>query len=363
MENFPLAKIAKCFEEFGVLKNKSRQEFGAQMIGGMINQRSVQYSEIAQGIDSDVKIESTIRRIEDWFRKVEFDYEALIVLLVCFIPGNFKKWTISIDRTEWDFGRLQINVLCAIVQIGKIGVPIYFEMLDNNSGNSNWEQRIDLLKTIVKKIGKQRLEMVVMDREFIGQRWLSWLKKEKIGFCVRVPKHHKLILQSLEERPAEELIKKRKICRLRNVLVDGVVVNAWVERLPNGDLLYLIGTVEPNKLPRVYRRRWSIEVFFQAIKNRGFNLEESHITTSERMRKLFALVCLSYSVCWASTWAYKREKGDLKKKNHGYPQYSDFRFGLNQVRNYLRTKANRFVERVLELIHDHFHLRFEKIIG
>ena len=363
MENFPLAKIAKCFKEFAVLKNKSRQEFGAQMIGGMIKQRSVQYSEIAQGIDSEAKVESTERRIEDWFCKVKLDYEALMVLLTCFIPGNFKKWTLSIDRTEWDFGRLQINILCAIVQIGKIGVPLYFEMLDNNSGNSNWEQRIDLLKTIVKEIGKYHLEMVVMDREFIGQRWLSWLKKEKIGFCVRVPKNHKLILQSLEERTAEQLVQKRRTCRLKNVVVDGVVVNAWVERLANGDFLYLIGTVEPQKLPRVYRRRWSIEVFFQAIKNRGFNLEESHIKTFERMRKLFALVCIAYAICWASTWAYKREKGDLKKKNHGYPQYSDFRFGLNQVRNYLKTKANRFVEQVLELINDHLHLRFDKIIG
>ena len=63
MENFPLAKIAKCFDEFKILKNKSRQEFGAQIVGGMIAQRSVQYSEIAHGIESQAKVESIERRI------------------------------------------------------------------------------------------------------------------------------------------------------------------------------------------------------------------------------------------------------------------------------------------------------------
>lgn len=358
MEQIPLAKLAENFRELGVLSHKSRQEFATQIISGMIRQRSVQYAEIAQGIDSPVKVESIERRIEDFFCKVEFDYEALMVLLVCFVPGNFKKWTLSIDRTEWDFGRLQINILCVIVQIGRIGVPLYFEMLDNNSGNSNWEQRIDLLKKIVGKIGKERLSCIVMDREFIGHRWLRWLKKQGIDFCVRVPKNHQLILQNLQRCKAQALVARHRTCRLKNVLVDGVVVNAWIERLDNGDLLYLIGPLEVQKLARFYRRRWSIEVFFQALKKRGFDLEASCIRSLERMKKLFALVCVAFSLCWASAWTYRRKNGAFKTKNHGYPQYSDFRFGLNQVRNYLKTKTNEFVEHTLDLIAAHFLVYF-----
>lgn len=362
MEQVPFTKLVERIREFEVLKHKNRQEFTAKIVGGMIKQRSVQYSEIAQGIESTTKVESIERRIEDFFCKVELDYEALMVLLVCFIPGNFKKWTLSIDRTEWDFGRLQINILCVIVQIGRMGVPLYFEMLDNKSGNSNWEQRIDLLKKIVRKIGTDKLKSIVMDREFIGHRWLSWLKHRQIDFCVRVPKSHKLLLQNQRECKAEELTQKHKICRLKKVLVDGVVVNAWVERLEKGDFLYLIGTFSAAQLPRVYRRRWSIEVFFQALKKRGFDLESSCIRSLKRMRKLFALVCLAYSLCWASAWTYRREHGAFKTKNHGYPQYSDFRFGLNQVRNYLKTKANKYVIQTLELIQANFKTHF-KIVG
>ena len=75
-----------------------------------------------------------------------------------------------------------------------MAVPVYFEMLDNNSGNSNADQRIALFQSLVAVVGKQRIQMLVMDREFIGQKWLSWLKSERTPFCVRVPKHHSILL-------------------------------------------------------------------------------------------------------------------------------------------------------------------------
>ena len=40
---------------------------------------------------------------------------------------------------------------CIVVSIGEMAIPIYFEMLDNNSGNSNWKDRIKILESL--KIG------------------------------------------------------------------------------------------------------------------------------------------------------------------------------------------------------------------
>ena len=361
-KSVPFAKLVESLRTHGVLKHKKRQEFTARIIEGMLSQRSVQYHEIAQGIDLDIAVSSIERRVEDYMFKVEFDYEALLVVLVCFVPGKLQRWTLSMDRTEWDFGKLQVNILCVIVQVGRIGVPLYFEMLDSKSGNSGWQDRIKLFKRLIGKIGVDRLEAIVMDREFIGHRWLKWLKSKGIGFCVRVPKSHYLTLSNLEKRRAADLVSaSRKTCRLKNVLVDGVVLNAWVERLSDGDLLYLVGTFTPQHLPRLYRRRWSIEVFFQALKKRGLRLESSCIRTHERMRKLFALVCLAYCCCWASAWANRSKNGPRRKKKHGYPQYSDFRFGLIQVRNYLKTKSNEFVEAVLRQLETNYHLHFKTV--
>ncbi|MEZ4687243.1 MAG: transposase [Bacteroidia bacterium] len=141
--------------------------------------------------------------------KVTFDYQQLLKLLLAFIPAQ-KKLTLSIDRTEWDRGKHQYNILCVIASIGKMGVPLYFELLDNNSGNSNHEDRIQLLKALFQQVGKDRIERLVMDREFIGQKWLSWLKKADIPFCVRVPKATKSPLPMVHATQPKKYLNKPK---------------------------------------------------------------------------------------------------------------------------------------------------------
>ena len=75
----------------------------------MIKYRSVVFSELADKIDKPIKVSSIERRIQDFFEKVKFDYEALILLLLSFVPHD--KLVLSIDRTEWGFGKTQINII------------------------------------------------------------------------------------------------------------------------------------------------------------------------------------------------------------------------------------------------------------
>ncbi|KOR27114.1 transposase, partial [Achromatium sp. WMS1] len=41
-----------------------------------------------------------------------------------------------------------------------------------------------------------------------------------------------------------------------------------------------------------YRKRWSIETLFSALKICGFNLEDTHLTQPGRISKLFAIVTI-----------------------------------------------------------------------
>lgn len=188
MDRNPLSKLTKATRTFKIVKHLKRQMFLTELVEALIKGRSVIFSELADKMQREAMPASTERRIQDFFQKVNFDYLALLRLLLCFVPHQ--KMVLSIDRTEWDHGAQQYNILCLIASIGKMGVPLYFELLDNNSGNSSSEDRINLFEQVIKVIGKERIEVVVMDREFIGQPWLSYLKKQAIDFCVRVPKHH-----------------------------------------------------------------------------------------------------------------------------------------------------------------------------
>ncbi len=344
-EQSPQAANYALIRSLGVVKHKNRQEFLDLMIGGMIKSRSVQFGEIAHCIEKPIKLESIERLIQDFFLKTDFDYRSLMAYFLCFVHHD--KLKLSIDRTEWDFGKTQVNILCIIVSIGKMGVPLYFEMLDNKSGNSNYNDRIALFKEVIQVVGKERIEFVMMDREFIGQNWLSWLKTNKIDFCVRVPKSHKISLLGGETLRAEAVLKEHGSTYLTDVIVDSVVVNCSISIDKNGDLLYLIGTLEPKQLRSVYKKRWTIEVFFQALKGRGFNMELSRLRCLKKYRKLFAIACMAYTLCWAA--GIEDAKTDpVKPKNHGYPQFSVFRRGLNLFRKYFKNKIFDPILRIFE---------------
>jgi hypothetical protein len=81
-------------------------------------------------------------------------------------------------------------------------------------------------------------------------------------------------------------------------------------------------------------------VFFQALKKRGFNLEESFLRSLEKYRKLFALVSIAYTICWA-TEIQDEKKNPVRAKKHKYPQYSIFRRGFNLMRKFYRDQESR----------------------
>ncbi len=346
MEQSPGTNIYKLIRKLGIVKHKKRQEFICSLIEGIIKSRSVIFSEIADKIDSDAKTESIERRIQDFFQKVKFDYKQLGVFLLSFVHHD--KVLLSIDRTEWDFGQTQINILCIAVSIGKMAIPVYFEMLDNKSGNSNSQDRIDIFKDIVEIIGKKRIKLIVMDREFIGNKWLAWLKSNEISFCVRVPKNHKILFLDGCRVSAEELLEDSEIFCATNVVVDNVSVNISLSYGNDGELLFLIGNIPINQIKEIYKRRWSIEVFFQALKTRGFNLEKSCLRCIEKYKKLFAIVSMAYTICWA-TGIQDGKVNPVKPKTHGYPQYSVSRRGLNLMRLFYKNKILEPIMQAIEL--------------
>lgn len=359
MDKNPLDKIYEMIRRAKIVPHKKRQEFLCELLGGVIKSRSVVFSEIANSIDKPIKISSIERRIQDFFAKVRFDYTQLATFLVSFLPQ--RRLVLSIDRTEWDFGQTQINILCVVASIGKLAVPLYFEMLDNNSGNSSARDRIKLFKSLVQTVNKERIEMLVMDREFIGHYWLKWLKTEEIPFCVRVPKHHSIWSVDGQRLWAEAIISQyNRPYYQTDVIVDGVSVNLLVGRAKDGELLYLIGTTLPQTLPSWYKRRWSIEVFFQALKQRGFDLESSSLRCLMRYRKLFAVVSMAYTLCWA-TGIEAGKTNPVKPKRHGYPQYSVFRRGLNLMRQFYKQQIYEPVQFAVEAAWINFRLLYKTV--
>lgn len=354
MKQYCSAEVTSILDKLPIVRNLARKKFIVLFVLAMIKTRSVQFCEVAQNLNDKVKATSNETRIQDFFREVELNYEQVALLLAVFLPRKGKV-TLCIDRTEWDFGKCQVNILMIVVRCRQITVPLYWEMLDNNSGNSNTDDRIKLLKKCIALLGS-RISLFLGDREFIGHKWLKYLKDQGVRFCVRVPKHHKVARQSgLDDHVStvEGLLGGRESLRLSGCMVDGIWGNLYVKRLKD-DLLFLFGTARAEFLPQLYKKRWRIECFFQNIKKRGFDLEATHLRDIEKLKKLVAMVCIAYAIVANMGLHHHRKVKTISIKNHGYKANSFSRKGINIVREGLRREwkwnYQKFLDWVAQLL-------------
>jgi hypothetical protein len=338
MNKIVIKKVEDHLKYLQVVKNLSRQKMLLMTLCSMLKSRSVLLTELAENLNADAKTESNENRLQNFFREVPFDYEALAKFLFSFLCANTKdKIRLSIDRTEWDFGIQQTNILMIIASKGNFTVPLYWAMLDNNSGNSNSEDRITLLKKCIELIGSQHIGLVLGDREFIGHVWLKFLKTQKIAFCVRVPKNHQITAEDGTIYQAEVLwLARKEPIRFQSAMVDGIWGSVLIDTDAQGKLLYLFGTANIAYFKQFYKKRWTIETVFQAFKGRGFNLEQTHLKFNDRLQKMVGIVAMAYAFCTSMGIFKDQNIKKIRIKNHNRKEMSYFKCGLKFFRDFLK---------------------------
>ncbi len=54
-----------------------------------------------------------------------------------------------------------------------VQVPLYWELLENKSGNASTEERLDLIAKYIGLLEKEHLGIVIADWEFVAHKWLK----------------------------------------------------------------------------------------------------------------------------------------------------------------------------------------------
>ena len=335
-------KISRIFEKVDALMplkpiNLARKKFIVLFIEGLINGRSVQFIEIANHMSTSVKTESNLRRIQEFIANYELNYEQIALLLCCFLPTK-GQITLAIDRTNWQFGECDINFLVISAYCQGAAIPLWFDLLeDKQGGNSNEAERIAVLSACLKLLAHRSVALTA-DREFIGTAWVKFLFSSQIDFYIRL-RSNTLVEKDGQTRHAIDWLGERKSCWLDGVRIHHHWVSLSIKRQAKLNDEYLI--VMTNTFAHCalghYQHRWSIETFFQSVKQRGFRLEDTHLDKPERLRKLFALVAIAFAVCLhIGRWSDKYQK-PIQIKKHGYKANSFFRHGLECWRRALRT--------------------------
>jgi hypothetical protein len=171
--------------------NKARMDCFVGMLIGLLKTRTINLTEIAMAFPSSASLDSRYRRIQRFFSAYPIDFDAIALFIISQFGFLESQYYVTVDRTNWQWGKKNINILMLAIVYKGAAIPIYWVLL-NKKGNSNTHERIALLKRFITRFGKSQLLGVLADREFIGENWLKWLKSEDIDFYIRIKKDAKI---------------------------------------------------------------------------------------------------------------------------------------------------------------------------
>ena len=331
--------------------SKSRLETMALLTVGMIGARTVNLVHIADERGSvAVDPGSTYRRLQRFFQHVRLPQDWAAPMLAAFAGGAAKR-TLVMDRTNWKVGETDINLLVLAIRTRHSQVPLMWTVLDK-AGNSGMPERIDLMERYRAAFGQDTIQMLLADREFIGDDWFNYLVDNDIPFTIRLP-HNRIVTREDGRKPKlSTLITTPRKGRRTTATLNGMTQALHFAAVtPKGrETVITVTNRTGHDALATYRKRWAIDLrrendppdrflillMFGNTKTRGLNFEDTKLTDPAKLDLLTAIVAL------ATAWSVRAARTVLgntapPRKNHGYLAKSYFRTGFTHLRNLLRS--------------------------
>jgi hypothetical protein len=332
--------------------HKARIKFFVLLITALCKMQTVCFERLAEGMDSNAQISSCLRRIQRFFADFTIDKDKIAAVLFSLLPCK-SNLLISIDRTNWQFGKTDINIFMLSVCYEGIAFPLLWKMLPKR-GNSNGKERIVLLQKFIDLFGKGCIEAIVGDREFIGNDWLMFLQSEQIAYHIRIKDNMWFTKAGGAKIRMSWLLQG---CRLgegyhhpKMLYLDQALVYVSGMKLNRGEYLIIVSYNNQHQALLNYKQRWQIETMFKAFKTKGFNMEDTHLRDTDRIDKLVAVVSIAFTWAYrAGIYAHQHIKPIVIKK-HGRKAHSFFKYGLKFITNAL-------------LVHPHLLLTFINVLS
>ena len=287
------------------------------------------------------------------------DYEGLIKtcfrLLVIHFYGGEGEIKLILDRTNWQLGSQNINIL-AIGLLDKTGIfiPLVWDDL-GYKGNSDSQTRINLIDQLLRwwremPIPEPQFE-IMGDREFIGEKWLVALSQREIEYVIRlrgdlsfetwqdgkyqadirmkIPEIHKYLIANNE--PFIEVVLGGEAMAKVFIVKNESVQNEEAVKEP---FIFFITNMEKVEIAaQDYRKRWKIEVCFKHLKSFGFFLEDFNMPDPHKTNILMAILTLAYAITVKEDPLIVDlpDKDIQYKEGKPYPRKSTFRKGLSRM--------------------------------
>lgn len=318
--------------------NLARIKLISMFVVALCKVQTVGFEKLSNAFDTSSKSESSLRRIQRFIACYSLDSDLIARLIFSLLPEK-KNLKLSIDRTNWQFGKTDINIFMLGVVYKGLAFPLLFTMLDKR-GNSNTQERIQLVERFISLFGRECIDSLLADREFVGDTWIKFLNDNGIRYYIRIRNNFKVFIPNKNKEvkawwlfnnlKSNEFYHYPKIVKIGTQLcyLSGCKLNANKKQ---GDFLIIVSFNEPEQALINYKDRWQIETCFKAMKSSGFDMEKTHLQKLERIEKLTLLVMIAFVWCYKVGIFMHENIKPIKIKKHGRRAKSLFKHGLSTI--------------------------------
>ncbi len=274
----------------------------AWLITAIFHGRSVQLSPIATKIPARVDLLSVVRRlsrfldhpavrVREWYEPIARDWLASAARTT----GEIR---LMADGTKVGFGH-QLLIVC--VAFRHRAIPLAWTWGKSSKGHSSACQQLALLKYVHGLIPKGTSVSLVGDSEFGAVEVMRHLKKwhwhyvlrQKASHQTRVPGQGWQAFGAVLSQPGQSVWLGKACLTLKPAYSTSLLAHWQVgEEEP-----WWLATDLPDRATTLatYARRMWVEEMFGDLKGKGFDLESTHLHTTDRLSRLTLAVALLYT--------------------------------------------------------------------
>ncbi len=335
-------------EQFKGKINLARLKLISMFVIALCKVQTVGFEKLANAFDTEAKAGSSLRRIQRFIASYALDSDLIARLIFSLLPEK-ENIKLTIDRTNWQFGQTDINIFMLGVVYKGLAFPLLFKMLEKR-GNSNSQERIDLVERFIRLFGTNCIDSLMADREFVGDNWIKYLNNNRIRYYIRIRNNFKVFIPHKNEEvkawwlfnnlKTNEFMHYHKIVRIGTQLcyLSGCKLDSKNNR---SDFLIIISFNKPEQAQINYKDRWQIETCFKAMKSSGFDIEKTHLQEVDRIEKLTLIVMVAFVWCYKIGIFIHENIKPIEIKKHGRKAKSIFKQGLTFVANVLLNSKNQ----------------------
>lgn len=334
----------------------SRIRLISLFITALCKVKSVNFVKVSAGFASPSLASSCLRRIQRFMAEAELPMKIVSLLIFSILPIS-GRLILVMDRTNWKFGQKNINILMLGVSYRNIAIPLMFRMLDKQ-GNSSTAERISLMRDFMDWFGRDSIDCLLADREFVGVKWLAFLNENHIRYHIRIRNNFKVFVPRKQmEIKVSHLFNQLGASQCRHyqhiVKMGGELCYLSAAKIMadgKPELLILVSFNKPDQALSYYRERWQIETLFRGMKSSGFNIEDTHVTDLERLEKLLLLTMIAFVWCYRVGDYLDRQIKPIKIKKHGRRAKSVFKYGLDYISECLLSGVNKLKINIIQIL-------------